>query len=140
MLYLAQTDTTAGFLSKSLKEINQAKNRPEKQACLITTSSFYEAKSLARVPKNFKNLLRRAKKTTFLYPNKEAIRVVKNHPHSKFLDKMGFMYSSSANLHKEKFDFKIAAKIADIIVDKEFKEEQPSRIIKLGRRRLKKIR
>lgn len=140
MIYLAQTDTTAGFLSKSLKEINQAKNRDEKQACLITTSSFYELQNLTRVPKKFKNLVRRAKKTTFLYPNKEAIRVVKNHPHAKFLDKMGFMYSSSANLHKEKFDFETAAKIADVIVDKEFREEQPSRIIKIGKRRLKKIR
>lgn len=140
MIYLAQTDTTAGFLSKSLKEINRAKKRDENQPCLITTSRFYELNTLVRVPKRYKNLVRRSKKTTFLYPNTQAIRVVKWHEHSKFLDKMGFMYSSSANLHKEKFDFKIASKIADIVVDKNFSEQKPSSIIKLSKIRVKKIR
>lgn len=140
MIYLAQTDTTAGFLSKSLKEINKAKNRDEKQACLITTSSFYELQSLTRIPNKYKNFIRRAKKTTFLYPNKQAIRVVKNHPHSKFLDKMGFMYSSSANLHGQKFDFKIACKLVDVVVDEHFSEQKASNIIKLSKKRLKKIR
>ena len=36
MIYLAQTDTTAGFLSKDYKEINRAKMRSEGKPCLIT--------------------------------------------------------------------------------------------------------
>ena len=57
MIYLVQTDTTAGFLSKNLHEINHIKNRDLNQPCLITTASFSELLGFARVPKKFKNLV-----------------------------------------------------------------------------------
>lgn len=67
MLYLAQTDTTAGFLSKDEREINKAKGRALQTPCILTMSSLKELVSLVRVPKAHKNLVRKAKKTSFIY-------------------------------------------------------------------------
>ena len=53
MIYLVQTDTTSGFLSKNLHEINHIKNRDLNQPCLITTASFNELLNFPRVPKKF---------------------------------------------------------------------------------------
>ncbi|VYS93141.1 Uncharacterised protein [Campylobacter ureolyticus] len=53
MIYLVQTDTTAGFLSKNLHEINHIKNRDLNQSCLITTASFNELLNFPRVLKKF---------------------------------------------------------------------------------------
>ena len=80
MIFLAQTDTTAGFLSKDFTELNKAKGRPEDTPCVITLSKFSELKNFVRVPNSHKNLVRRAKKTTILYPNSLAVRVVKAMP------------------------------------------------------------
>lgn len=140
MIYLAQTDTTAGFLSQNLAEINRAKGRAEDTPCLITTSKFSVLRNFARVPVKFKNLVRRAKKTTFLYPNKNALRVVKGVAHEKFLDEISWAYSSSANIHGGKFDLKFAMAKADKVVDSEFFELAPSRILKLSKTKIKKKR
>jgi len=140
MIYLAQTDTTAGFLSKNYQEINQIKGRALNTPCLITVSDFANLRKFARVPKSQRNLVRKAKKTTFIYPNLRSIRVVKDCSHAKFLAKFGWLYSSSANLHGQKFDEKIARNLADIVVGDEFFESAPSKIVKLGRKNQKKIR
>ncbi|ARJ55714.1 Sua5 YciO YrdC YwlC family protein [Campylobacter cuniculorum] len=140
MIYLAQTDTTAGFLSKDLKALNTLKNRDKNTACLITTAKFYELKKLARVPNSFKNLIRRVKKTTFIYPNSKAIRVVKEGKHSEFLAQFSWLYSTSANLHGQKFDEIWARKKADKIVDFDLFEGEASKIYKISRLKRKKIR
>ncbi|AJC85306.1 Sua5 YciO YrdC YwlC family protein [Campylobacter peloridis] len=138
MIYLAQTDTTAGFLSKDLKALNSLKQRDINKACLITTAKFSELKKLTRVPNKFKNTIRKAKKTTFLYPNAKAIRVVKDCTHEKFLKEFDWLYSTSANLHEKKFDEKWAIQRADIVVDKVFFESSASKIFKLrGTRKIK---
>lgn len=72
MLYLAQTDTTAGFLSKDEREINKAKGRALQTPCILTMSSLKELVSLVRVPKAHKNLVRKAKKTSFIYKKTRA--------------------------------------------------------------------
>lgn len=72
MLYLAQTDTTAGFLSKDEREINKAKGRALQTPCILTMSSLKELVSLVRVPKTHKNLVRKAKKTSFIYKKARA--------------------------------------------------------------------
>lgn len=140
MIYLAQTDTTAGFLSQNLEELNRLKNRPLNQPCLICVSKFEMLKNFTRVPCKFKNLVRRAKKTTFIYPNSKAIRVVKDCDHAKFLDEIGWVYSSSANIHGQKFDLEFAKNSADVILDGDFKELPPSKIYKLSTTNLLKIR
>ncbi|EGH5967736.1 Sua5 YciO YrdC YwlC family protein [Campylobacter coli] len=140
MIYLAQTDTTAGFLSKNLEEINALKGRAKDQPCLITSAKFDELKKIVRVPNQFKNWVRRAKKTTFIYPNNQAVRIVKDCKYAQFLEKMGCFYSSSANKHGQKFDELWARSVADVVVDEIFVENTPSKIIKLHRKKLKKIR
>lgn len=140
MIYLAQTDTTAGLLSKDLKALNAVKNRPLNKPCVITTSKFSKLLTLTRVPNKFKNMVRKSKKTTFLYPNLKAIRVIKDVAHSKFLDIHGWMYSSSANLHGEKFNQIWAESVADIIIDNEFKESSPSKILKVSNSGIKCLR
>ena len=97
-------------------------------------------KKFARTPNKFKNLVRRARKITFLYPNLKAIRVVKDSKHVKFLDIHGWLYSTSVNLSGMKFDEIWARSVADEIVDSEFKENASSKIYKISKRNLKRLR
>ncbi|MSN95674.1 Sua5 YciO YrdC YwlC family protein [Campylobacter sp. FMV-PI01] len=144
MIYLAQTDTTVGFLSKNLKELNIAKGRKLDQDCLITISKFYLLKDFVRVPVNFRNFVRRAKKTTIIYPNLKSFRVVKDCEHAKFLDKNGWFYSTSANKHGLKFDFKFAKKVANKIVfnddGSKFVEGEASRIYRISKIKKRRLR
>lgn len=140
MIYLAQTDTTAGFLSKSQSELNKIKGREICKPCVITTAKFSVLSALARVPNKFKNKIRRAKKTTFLYPNLKAIRVVKDCKHAKFLAKFEWLYSTSANAHGENFNENWAKSVADEIVDSAFFEKKGSKIYKISRTNLKRVR
>lgn len=140
MIYLAQTDTTAGFLSQDLNELNLIKNRPLNQPCVITTAKFSILKDFIRVPSKFKNLVRRSKKTSFIYPNKKAVRVVRDHAHSEFLDQIGWAYSTSANLHNQDFDLEFAKSKADIIVGDDFSVSNPSKIFKISKTKIKKVR
>jgi len=141
-VYLVQTDTTVGFLSLSKEKLNHIKNRPKDQDVLITTSRFSTLKNLARVPKRFKKQIRRSKKTTFIYPNKKAIRVVTSHPHRNFLKRFDYLYSTSANKTNESFSYDFASEKADIIVEdfQSFSETKPSSLIKLSKKIKKKLR
>ena len=141
-VYLVQTDTTVGFLSSSPKKLNQIKNRPLTQQVLVTTTTFKTLKNLARVPQKFKKEVRRAKKTTFIYPNKKAVRVIKDNYHEKFLRDFEFCYSTSANPTNKSFLREFAVEKADVIVEdgRGFDEKNPSSLIKLSKRLKKKLR
>ena len=69
-----------------------------------------------------------------------AIRVVQDCAHAKFLAHMGAMFSTSANLHGQKFDLAAAKEIADVIADESFCEAAPSKIFKISKSAIKKIR
>ncbi|PSM52219.1 threonylcarbamoyl-AMP synthase TsaC [Campylobacter blaseri] len=140
MIFLAQTDTTAGFLSNDFKELNKVKNRALNTPCIMTTSSLKKLKLLARVPNRHKNFIRKAKKSTIIYPNLKSIRVVKDKKHNEFLDKFLFLYSTSANLHGEKFNEEFAKSVADEVVDSEFFEKTPSKMYRVSRNKIKKVR
>ncbi|MDR0408593.1 MAG: Sua5 YciO YrdC YwlC family protein [Campylobacteraceae bacterium] len=140
MVYLAQTDTTIGLLSKSQRLLNIIKKRPSSKSCIFCATSFGEI--TPRVPNNCKKFARRAKKTTFALQNGFSFRIVKDSMHAMFLRKTGALYSTSANLTKESFDIDFAKQTADIIVEdfRGFFENKPSAIIKMGQKKLKKIR
>ena len=87
LVYLAQTETTAGFLSQNATALARIKNRPSGKSFLISVDSFQTLRSFTRVPRQHKNHIRRAKKTTFAYPCGLAIRVVKDKAHLQFLQK-----------------------------------------------------
>ena len=141
-IYLTQTDTTVGFLSQNKEKLNTIKNRPKNKKILKEVDSLYTLKKFTRVPKEHKKRVRRAKKTTFIYPNGESFRVVRDIRHLEFLRKFKWMYSTSANLHGQKFDEKWARDKADIIVEDKrgLYEGEASRIYKLGKRKIKRIR
>jgi len=141
-IYLTQTDTTVGFLSRDFKKLNKIKNRPLNKKVLIEVDSLNTLKNFVRVPNKFKSKVRRAKKTTFIYPKGDSFRVVKDKKHLEFLKKFKWMYSTSANLSGEKFDKSWAVKVADVIVENKegFFEGKPSTIYKINNYKIKKIR
>jgi tRNA A37 threonylcarbamoyladenosine synthetase subunit TsaC/SUA5/YrdC len=123
-IYLIQTDTTVGLASKNYQLLNKIKNRKEETKTLMTLPSFKDLKNKTRAPKKFKKQIRRSTKTTFIYPN-DAYRIVTDDsPYKELLKKEGGLYSTSANE-----------------TDKNsFSENTASKIYKLGRRKIKRIR
>ncbi len=142
LVFLAQSDTTVGFLSKDFKKLNQIKQRRIDQKVLIEVASLAILKSHTRIPIRFKNCVRRAQKTSFIYPNNKALRVVKDPMHLKFLKPFGWMYSTSANKTNESFELSWAKEVSDVVVidSRGLKEMRASRIYKLSNTRIKKVR
>lgn len=142
LVYLAQTETTAGFLSQNADALATIKNRPSGKSFLISVDSLQTLRSFTRVPKRHKNRVRRASKTTFAYPCGLAIRVVKDKEHLQFLKKLKWSYSTSSNPSGKGFDEVYAQERADVILFtcKGFFEDKPSSIYRLGKRKMRKLR
>ncbi|MDA3967730.1 MULTISPECIES: hypothetical protein [Helicobacter] len=141
-ILLAQSDTTAGFLSKDPSLLNKVKNRSINQKIIITTSKLSNLKSLARIPNIHKNKVRRQTQSTFIYKNNKAIRVIKDSKHSKLLDNFDYLYSTSANPHKQNFETTFAINSADIVIldERGLYEGKPSQIYKLNNKTIKRLR
>lgn len=143
LVYLAQTDTTVGFLSSSDEKLSGIKQRPSTQKILQVVDSFATLNSKVRVPKAFRKMVRNAKKTTFIYPNGESYRVVPyTSAHHDFVKKFEVMYSTSANLTTQAFEKSYALKHANIIVEdkNQLFETNSSQIIKFSCNKIKKLR
>lgn len=141
-VYLTQTDTTVGFVSQSSFHLAQAKERDPAQPFILCVSSYTKQKNLTRTPKNFRKKVRRMRKVTWLYPNKQAIRVVKEHKHQTFLKNFAYVYSSSANKNKKNFNLTYAKNQANIIIESNsgLSQRQGSVILKLGKTKMHKLR
>jgi len=142
LVYLAQTETTAGFLSQNADALIKTKNRPSGKSFLMSVYSLRTLQQFTRVPTAFKQHIRRAKKTTFAYPCGLAIRVVKDEAHLQFLKKLRWSYSTSSNPSGKGFNESYALEKADVIVytSKGFFEDKPSSIYKLGKVKMRKLR
>lgn len=143
LIYLVQTDTTVGFSSSNDEKLSNAKQRPTSQKILQTVDSFSTLKEKTRVPKNFRKKVRNAKKSTFIYPNGDSFRLIDSkYKFYEFISKFGSLYSTSANLTKNSFEYDYAESKSDVIVfSKEgFCEKASSSIYKLNRRKILKIR
>ena len=142
LVYLAQTETTAGFLSQNADALARIKNRPQGKTFLISVDSLQTLRSLTRVPKRHKKHIRRAKKTTFAYPCGLAIRVVKDKEHLQFLQKLKWSYSTSSNPSGKGFDEAFSEEKADVVLFtcKGFFEDKPSSIYRLGKVKMRKLR
>ena len=142
LIYLIQTDTIAGFLSKNEKRLREIKKRSLKKPFLINACDFKTLKTLSRVPKKFKKRVRREKKATFIYKNSKAVRIVFDKDFYNFLKRFKWLYSTSANRSGEKFEINFALENADIIVEDKrgFNSSSPSKIYKILNNRIKKIR
>ncbi len=145
-VFLAQCDTTAGFLSANEMRIKELKNSPKDKAILRESCDLAHIKTLSRIPRILQKHLRRAKKTTFIFDNNLSFRVVgeshldsdsylggesreshlmsESHEsksksanlHHTFLKQFGTLFSSSANQKGKKFERNFALNCADIIV------------------------
>lgn len=76
-VFLAQSDTTAGFLCANPKKLNRLKKRDENQKILLALSDFRQLKRRFRIPLFAKKMVRNARKTSFVLPNGRSFRVVK---------------------------------------------------------------
>lgn len=146
-VFLAQSDTTVGFLSPNPSRLVSIKQRAENKPILQTVCSYRELLKHTRVPKEHKKLVRLAKKTSFIYTNKTCLRVVKDTYHKEFLEHLALLgypcvYSSSANKSGESFREDFALSVADIVIlDKRgFKQSPPSKIFKLYKRKKLRVR
>ncbi|MGX2971824.1 Sua5/YciO/YrdC/YwlC family protein [Helicobacter sp. T3_23-1059] len=156
-IFLTQSDTTAGFLCANAKKLNAIKKRAQNQKILLALSDFRELKSRFRIPPFAKKIVRNAKKTSFILPNKESFRVVAeskkldftldsnidfSNAHREFLSHFGGLYSTSANESGKPFNLAWALQNADIIVlnSRGIFEAKPSKIYKLSKHKAKILR
>ena len=156
-IFLAQSDTTAGFLSANRAQILNAKHSPKNKAILRESCDLAHIKALTRIPRILQKQMRRAKKSTFIFDNNLSFRVIfaesngESSPNSRdlganlhhaFLKRFGTLFSSSANKTGQNFNANFALKNADIIVcdSRGIYEDSPSHIFKTRKSKLKKIR
>ncbi len=141
-IFLTQTDTTVGFLSQNASKLAKIKKRGVNKEFLRVVDSFSTLKSFLRVPKKFKKNIRNAKKTTFVYPNKQAFRVINDEIHKSFVKKFKWFYSTSANESSKGFELNFAIKSCDIIIydNRGFSENNPSKIVKFSKTKQKRLR
>jgi len=139
-VFLTQTDTTIGFVSQNADKLTQIKQRPPHKHYIKALPSFKTLKSFARVPNSHKNRIRRAKKTTFVLPDGDSYRVVKDRYHLLLLNRLGWAYTTSANLSSEAYDEEFAEKSADIVITPLRQKSSASNIYKLGKITFKRIR
>ncbi len=141
-IFLAQTDTTAGFLCSSPTLLNRAKLRPSSQAVLKTFASLQCATQELRVPISHRHFVRRASKTSVILPSKKSFRIVKEPLHREFLRYFGGLYSTSANRTKEPFSLEFALQVADVVIvdSRGLYEDKPSAIYRLSRTRKRRAR
>ena len=140
-LYLTQTDTTIGFVSQDASLIDNAKKRLPNKHYICVVNSLETLKKFTRVSNRHKNRVRRAKRTTFIMPNGLSFRVVKDTKHNLLLNRVKWLYSSSANLSGAEYDELYAKEKAEVIVSFPLKENgKASKIYRLSQTQIRSIR
>jgi len=139
-VFLTQTDTTIGFVSQNAEKLTEIKQRPPHKHYIKALPSLKALKSFTRIPDNHKNRVRRAKKTTFIMPNGHSYRVVKDKHHLLLLNRLGWAYTTSANLSSKDYDENFAKKSTDVVITPLKQKRSASDIYKLGKFSLKRIR
>lgn len=140
LVFLTQTDTTIGFVSQNAERLTQIKQRPPHKHYIKALPSLKTLKSFTRVPQAHKNRVRRAKKTTFIMPSGHSYRLIQEKHHCLLLYRLGWAYTTSANLSSHPYDENFAKEAADILITPLEKKSHASRIYKLGKNTLKRIR
>jgi tRNA A37 threonylcarbamoyladenosine synthetase subunit TsaC/SUA5/YrdC len=137
-LFLSSTDTAIGFLSKSKTRLNLTKQRSGKEY-IMALASLKELK--AKVPKPHRKRVRRAKRVSFILPGGFSFRIVRDKEHLLLLERLKWLYTTSANLTGKGYDEEFATSKADIIIYPLKQKSPPSKIFKLSKtKKLKKIR
>ena len=139
-VFLTATDTTIGFVSQDADRLTRIKSRPPHKHYIRAVDSLHTLKHFTRVPGTHKKALRRAKRTTFIMPDGNSFRVVKDPHHLLLLSRMKWAYTTSANRSGGSYDEAFAHACADVIIAPLQERSQASKIIKLGKHRRKRIR
>jgi tRNA A37 threonylcarbamoyladenosine synthetase subunit TsaC/SUA5/YrdC len=140
LVFLTQTDTTIGFVSQNADKLTAIKQRPPHKHYIKALPSLKTLKSFTRVPNSHKNRVRRSKKTTFIMPNGHSYRIVEDRHHLLLLNRLGWAYTTSANLSSKEYDENFAKKSANIIITPLKQKYSASNIYQLGKITLKRIR
>lgn len=140
LVFLTATDTTIGFVSQNASKLNQIKQRPQNKLFITTLPSLEKLNELTRVPSTHATRVRRSKKTTFIMPSGDSYRVVHDCEHSLLLDRLGWAYSTSANLSGNAYNQEFAYANADVIVAPLRSNGQASTLFKLGKRKIQRLR
>ncbi|MDQ1267850.1 MAG: hypothetical protein QG560_493 [Campylobacterota bacterium] len=139
---LAQTDTTVGFLSHDAQKLYSIKSRPQTKPFIKVYQDFKSfLNDGKRVANCRKNMVRRAKKITFIVGN-FSFRVAKSDLNSQILRDSSWFYSTSANRSGEKFSRDFCESKADIIVEDKggLRENSSSVIIKINSKKQRRLR
>jgi len=138
-VYLTQTDTTIGFVSQDDSRLTEIKKRPTSKHYIKAIPSL---KSYTRVPQKHKNRIRRSKFSTFILPNGNSYRIIRDSEHIKLIERLGWAYSTSANLSGREYDDDFAKERADIIVGSPIrhKENSASKLFKINNSTIKRLR
>ena len=139
LVFLTNTDTAIGFVSQNSDRLDEIKKRVDDKRYIRAVNSLDTLKGFTRVPNRFKNRVRRSKKSTFII-KEESFRMVDDDKHLLLLNRMGWAYTTSANLSGAKYDEEFAKGGANVVVYPLSKDKSPSKIYKLGRYKIKKIR
>jgi len=137
-VFLTNTDTTIGFISKSSKALDIAKNRTPNKKYITALSSLKKLKK--RTPKKFNKLIRRAKKTTFILNKNFSFRVIKDKRHLLLINRLDGTYTTSANKSGYKFNYEYATSMANIIVYPLKESKRVSTIYKISKTQIKRLR
>ena len=139
-VFLTQTDTTIGFVSQNAEKLTKIKQRPPHKHYIKAVNLLQTLKTFTRVPTLHKNRVRRAKKSTFIFPNGNSYRVVHNTSHLLLLKRFGWLYTTSANQSGEAYNEIFAKKAASVVVTPQEAVQKASNIYKLSTYSLKRIR
>lgn len=140
LVFLTQTDTTIGFVSRNADKLTKIKQRPPHKHYIKALPSLKKFTSLTRIPSVHKNRIRRSKKSTFIMPNSHSYRLVQDQHHLLLLHRLGWAYTTSANLSGEAYNGSFAQEHADVVITPLKEKSSASKIYKLGKNKLKRIR
>lgn len=140
-VFLAQTDTTVGFLSQDAERLVVIKMRPQEKPFLKVYASLRRLRNDIRVPERFKSKVRHARRTTFVV-NDQAFRYVTDPHHARLIRPFGWLYSTSANESGKGYESDFCRTVSDIVIEdtRGLSEKSSSRIYRLTRNKIKKLR
>lgn len=139
-VFLTQTDTTIGFVSQDADKLTRIKQRPPHKRYIKAINSLRTLQTLTRIPSIHKNIVRRSIKTTFIMPKGDSYRVICDRHHLLLLNRLKWCYTTSANPSGKSFDGVFAKEQAEIAITPLKTTAQPSKIYRLGKKNLHRIR
>jgi len=139
-VFLTQTDTSIGFVSQDAKKLNAIKQRPSHKHYIKAVHSLAMLQRFTRVPNAHKKRLRRASKSTFVFPNGISYRLIRDVNHLVLISRLKWAYTTSANLSGHSYDEHFARGKADIIIEPLRENNQASSVYKLGQTTIKRLR